>query len=255
MPMTDDDSLSDNESNIQSIADNDCTIEEKQGAFFEQLPCQNKTVKCLTPSELKNVMDQILGNYSLCTNRVKKKINAILLSLNEMSINDGSKNGIFDEREGNNNDLVTLELINTVILKHRNSFLTCNNNFILDNLGDSDYLRRSKNQFRKHKRLRLMSHRDKAIKKAKRYHDISRFNASNFQVNNKKIMACKFCGSTEQGERLSSCKKRAKLQGISTEYMLGMSQSGLMNFVKKKKKSNITLCSNQPKHFHVVTSK
>ena len=46
-------------------------------------------------------------------------------------------------------------------------------------------------------------------------------------------MSCKFCGSTEQGERISSCKKRAHLQGFSTEYIMGTSQNGLTNFVKK----------------------
>ena len=78
-----------------------------------------------------------------------------------------------------------------------------------------------------------MSYRHKAIKKAKRNNEISRFEASMFQSNHKKILACKFCGSTEQGERLSSCKKRAKLKGETVEYTLGRSQDGLINFVKK----------------------
>ena len=58
----------DSESDFQGIttADNDFSTDEQQCAFFEQLPSQSKPVKCLSSSELKNVMDQILGNYSLC---------------------------------------------------------------------------------------------------------------------------------------------------------------------------------------------
>ena len=78
-----------------------------------------------------------------------------------------------------------------------------------------------------------MSNRHKAIKKAMKYNGISRFEASMFQKNQKKILSCKFCGSTEQGERMSSCKKRAKLQGMSIEYTLGNSYNGLNNFIQK----------------------
>ena len=49
----------------------------------------------------------------------------------------------------------------------------------------------------------------------------------------KKIPSCKFCGSKEPGERLSSCNKRSKLQGFSTEYTLGLDHDGLQNFVRK----------------------
>ena len=49
----------------------------------------------------------------------------------------------------------------------------------------------------------------------------------------KKNTSCKFCGSTEKGERISSCKKRAKLKGSSVEYILGMSQDGMINLIKK----------------------
>ena len=52
-----------------------------------------------------------------------------------------------------------------------------------------------------------MSSRYKALKNAKYYHDISSFNASMLQVKTNKILAYTFCGSREQGERLTSCKK------------------------------------------------
>ena len=42
---------------LPRIVDNDFSIVEKQSAFFEQLPGQNKPVRCLSASELKNVMD------------------------------------------------------------------------------------------------------------------------------------------------------------------------------------------------------
>ena len=61
------------------------------------MPVQTKPVKCLSASELKNAMDQILENYSLCSNPMKKKVNAIMLSLNEMMISDGQSNGLLDE--------------------------------------------------------------------------------------------------------------------------------------------------------------
>ena len=54
-----------------------------------------------------------------------------------------------------------------------------------------------------------------------------------FQKNQKKILSCKFCGSTEQGERMSSCQKRAKLQGMSIEYTLGNSSNRWNNFIQK----------------------
>ena len=79
--------------NMESTADNEFSTEEQQGAFFEQIPDQMKPVKCLPASALKNAMGQILGNYSLCSNPVKKKVNAIMLSLNEMTIADGLSNG------------------------------------------------------------------------------------------------------------------------------------------------------------------
>ena len=78
-----------------------------------------------------------------------------------------------------------------------------------------------------------MSHRHKSLRKAKRYQSMSRMQCSFVQQTPKKIPAYRFCGSTEPGERISSCKKRAKLQGYSTEYTLGSDHNGLFNFVTK----------------------
>ena len=231
---SDDESVeTENDSVGLKTADNDHSIDQQQGAFFEQLPGQSKAVKCLSSSELKNVMDQILGNYSMCSNQVKKTINAIMLSLNEMSITDGQSNGILHEDEDNDSNENMLMSINNLISEHCNSFLSSKNNFMVDISTNSDYLKRSKNHFRKHKKNRIMSTRHKAAKKAKRYHEISLFESSAFQTNHKKVIACKFCGSTEIGERLSSCKKRAHLQSISVEYILGKYQNGLNNFIHK----------------------
>ena len=91
--------------------------------FFEQVHGQNKTVRCLSSSELKNVMDEILGNYSSCSNRVKKTINAIMLSLNEMSITIGTSNGILASDNEHISDGMMLESINSLIHEHKNSFL------------------------------------------------------------------------------------------------------------------------------------
>ena len=101
-------------------------------------------------------MDEISGNYSSCSNRVKKTINAIMLSLNKMSIVNGTSNGILASDNEHNSDGMMLESINDLIHEHKNSFLPSKNNFNMDN---------------------------------------------------KKIPSCKFLGSTELGERISSCKK------------------------------------------------
>ena len=97
-------------------------------------------------------MDQILGNYSLCSNTVKKKVNAIMLSLNEMVLTDGESNGLLDEsNEKDPGDLMSAS-INGLINEHRNSFLSTKNNFTMDNIVNTDYLKRSINHFRKHKK-------------------------------------------------------------------------------------------------------
>ena len=150
---TDDDTYdSEVDSNLQQIADNNFTLEEKQSAFFEQVHGQNKTVRCLSSSELKNVMDEILGNYSSCSNQVKKTINAIMLSLNEMSITDGTSNGMLASDNEHNSDGMMLESINNLIHEHKNSFLPSKNNFNTGNSIEPNYLMHSKNHFRTHKK-------------------------------------------------------------------------------------------------------
>ena len=49
----------------------------------------------------------------------------------------------------------------------------------------------------------------------------------------KKKSSFNFCGSTEPGERISSYKKRAELQGIIQEYILGSNHKRLQNFIQK----------------------
>ena len=150
---SDDDSThSENIVDMETTADKEFSTEEQQGAFFEQMPVQTKPVKCLSASELKNVMDQILGNYSLCSNPVKKKVNAIMLSLNEMMITDGQSNGLLDESNENETIDLMSTSINGLINEHRNSFLSSKNNFTMNNIVSTDYLKRPKNHFRKHKK-------------------------------------------------------------------------------------------------------
>ena len=155
---SDDDTDLENEDFI-GTADKDCTVEEQQGAFFEQLPAAHKTVKCLSSSELKNIMDQILGNYSSCSNKVKKTINGIVLSLNEMTISNGSSKGILDGTEEEENEEDMLKSTIRLISEHRNSFLSGKNNFNHDDTSNTDYVKRSTKHFRRHKRLRIMSKR------------------------------------------------------------------------------------------------
>ena len=109
-----------------------------------------------------------------------------MLSLNEMMITDGQSNGLLDE----SNEKETIDLmstsINGLINEHRNSFLSSKNNFTMNNIASTDYLKRPKNHSRKHKNNRIMSNRHKAIKKVMKYNGISRFEASMFQKNQKK---------------------------------------------------------------------
>ena len=78
------------------IADQDLTIDSLDAAHFEQLPSGKSEVKCLSVNELKKLTDQILGKYSSCDDKVKKKINAVILSLNEICTIDGFVSGIFE---------------------------------------------------------------------------------------------------------------------------------------------------------------
>ncbi len=145
---SDDDTDFENDNFTQTTADKDSTVEEQQGAFFEQLPAPHKTVKCLSSSELKNIMDQILGNYSSCSNQVKKTINGIVLSLNEMSIPNGSSNGILDQIEEEENDTDMLNSMIRLISEHRNLFLSGRNNFNHGDSNNSDYMKRSTKHLR-----------------------------------------------------------------------------------------------------------
>ena len=53
--ISDDDTYnSDNETNEQIPADNSCSVEQKQGSFFEQLPGPNKPVKCSSTSKFED---------------------------------------------------------------------------------------------------------------------------------------------------------------------------------------------------------
>ena len=45
--------------------------ETKEATHDEQLPSTKNSVKCLSKSELKRVMNQILSGYSTCGDRVK----------------------------------------------------------------------------------------------------------------------------------------------------------------------------------------
>ena len=56
-----------------TTADVKYTEQTSDAAFYEQLPCENKNIICLTETDLKKVMDQVLGKYSSCNDKVKKK--------------------------------------------------------------------------------------------------------------------------------------------------------------------------------------
>ena len=65
------------------------------------------------------------------------------------------------------------------------------------------------------------------IQKVKKYSNNRNISTAFAKGMSKEKSSCKFCGSTEPGERISSCKRRAKLQGIGQEYILGSNHSGL----------------------------
>ena len=109
-----------------------------------------------------------------------------MLSLNEMSITDGKSNGILASDNEHNSDGMMLESINNLIHEHKNSFLPSKNNFNMANSMKPNYLMRSKNHFRIHKKMRITSKRHKAIRNAKRYRDVTNFNVPIVQNNNKK---------------------------------------------------------------------
>ena len=72
-PIINDMSDDDNDYLDDNTADVGFTEQTSDAAFYEQLPCENKNIICLTETDLKKVMDQILGKYSSCNDKVKKK--------------------------------------------------------------------------------------------------------------------------------------------------------------------------------------
>ena len=46
--------------------------QDSGAAFYELLPSENQNIKCLSESDLKKVMDQVLGKYSSYNENVKK---------------------------------------------------------------------------------------------------------------------------------------------------------------------------------------
>ena len=227
--ISDDDSI--NDTNISLMADNGYTNETQEAAHYEQLPSTKSNIKCLSDSDLKKVMDNILSGYSTCGDGVKKKVNGILLSLNEICSTDGYSNGIFDPNMSS--DALMDDAINDIINEHQLSFLPATNNFLSQNTNTTNYLRPSMNQMRRQKRARIMSNRHRIIKKLKRSNKIIDQREEMVHINTSKVPACRFCGSIEQGERLSSCKKRSYLKSMSVEYILGSGHDGLTNFIQK----------------------
>ena len=78
-----------------------------------------------------------------------------------------------------------------------------------------------------------MTNRHKYLRKIKKYSNNRNISTAFAKGMSKKKSSCKFCGSTEPGERISSCKRRAELQGLSQEYVLGSNHNGLQNFIQK----------------------
>ena len=147
--------ISDDESPDEDrMADNDIADDSTDAAHFEQLPSGKADVKGLSVNELKNLTDQILGKYDSCKGKVKKKINAVMLSLNEICLTDGAVNGIFDnDLDSNYENMNIEERIDGMIKDHKDTFLPSKNNFINNHNIHKKILRPSVNQFRKHTKL------------------------------------------------------------------------------------------------------
>ena len=156
-------------------------------------------------------------------------MNAIVLSLNEICSTDGAQNGLLGCKTTDKENIQHHQIDN-LITQHKFSFLPSTHSF----LPDRSFHREnpSESQFRKQKKHRIMSNRQKAMKKMKRMCS----SQSSYPVaftKPKNISSCKFCGSTEQGERITSCKQRKHLKSFSTEYVLGINKLGLENFIRK----------------------
>ena len=178
------------------IADHNISKHSTDAAHFEQLSSGKSEVNCLSVNKLKNLTDQILGKYDSCDDKVKKKTNAVILSLTEICTTDGVVSGIFDNdidsNYGNNN---VEERIDCMIKDHKDTFLPRKNNFINYNNISNKVLRPSANPFRKYTKLHLMTNRHK-------YSNNRNISTAFAKGMSKKKSSCKFCGSTEPGERI-----------------------------------------------------
>ena len=123
---------------------------------------QPKKIKSLSESDLKRLMDQILSGCGTCGDKVKKKVNAILLLLNEICSTDVFSSGIF------NSDMTTDTLkddaIDEITNDHKLSFLPATYNFLKMNGNEVNYLRPSLNQMQRQKKARIMSTKHCIIK-------------------------------------------------------------------------------------------
>ena len=61
---------SDDDTDVSMIADNDYSVKTQQAAYFKQIQRKKENVKCLSESELKCIMDQVLSNYSTCGDHI-----------------------------------------------------------------------------------------------------------------------------------------------------------------------------------------
>ena len=184
-------------------------------------------------SDFKKFTDQILGKYNSCDEKVKKTY-AIILSLNKMCITDGSVSCIFYKQSNFNLGNSSVEYkIDSMIKDYRETFLPTMNNCIDKDGITSKILRPSSKHFRKHTIVYLITNGHKYLWKVNKYYNRRNTASTYAKVIKKKKSSCKFCGSTEPCERISSYKKRAELQGRSQEYILGLDDNGLQNFIQK----------------------
>ena len=123
--------------------------------------------------------------------------------------------------------------IDEIINEHKLSFLPATNNLLVSNKNEMSYLRPSLNQMCRQKKARNMYNGHRIIKNTKKCRSKYPKIDALIYINSTKIPACKFCCSTEQGERISSCKKRSYLKSLSVEYVLGSVQGGFTNFLQK----------------------
>ena len=87
----------------------------------------------------------------------KEKVNAILLSLNEICFTDGYNSGIFSSDMSTETEMD--EAINEIISEHKLSFLPSTQNFMMNNKNEISYLKPSQNQMRRQKKAKIMSNK------------------------------------------------------------------------------------------------